>query len=304
VKRRRGSTLKLATALGAALAAAACKPTPVPQPAPVEQAATPLIEGREDLPEEQRSPDLFGAWLVERVEAPDPALQDRSWDMILLVGVRQLEVLSQCVTIGPFDYGRTEGGGIAIRQPSTQPSRPRPSGKPAPVIVQCARALSPAEQALPRIFFAATDVERVGQNAISISGPSGALLLRRPSGALRNPRGQSPAPRTPLLLGAWRLVSIDGRAVQPAERVELLLRPRHLEWRSGCVHEVKELQVEGYVLHPGETEPFPVCERGRSEAERSLGKLFKAAVTADMMENGALTLHGSGVAAAFQPLTN
>lgn len=221
--------------------------------------------------------------------------------MILLVGLRQLEVLSQCVTIGPFDYDRTAGNGIVIRQPS---AKPRPKAAPgAPVVSQCARGLSPAEQALPRIFFAASEVKHEGPDRISISGPSGSVTAQRPEGVLRNPRGNRPAPAMPLLLGAWRFVTIDGRTLEPAQRMELLLRPRHVEWRSGCVSEVRYLHVEGNVLHPGENEPFPVCERGRSPAELSAGKLLDDPVTARMREDGALTLSGSGVTAELQPLT-
>ncbi|MEA1014768.1 hypothetical protein [Sphingosinicella sp. LY1275] len=283
--------------IGASLLAAACSPS-APEPAPQAAAAvTHIAEPRQDLPEEQRSPDLFGAWLVEAVEAPKPVARDRSWDMVMLVGVRQLELLSQCVTIGPFDYGRTPGGGIAVRQPVAPPRAGR-----SPPPVQCARALSPAEAAMPAVLLGATDVQRQADGMVLVAGPRGSALLRRPEGALRNPRGQAPPPRVPPLLGAWRFVSVDGRALPPGEEMELLLRPSRLEWRSGCVSAVRALRRDGDTLRAGESDMFPVCERGRSEAERSAERLFAGSVTPRMAADGRLRLEGSGVTAELVPL--
>lgn len=285
--------------IGASLLAAGCTP-PEPEPAPPAAApVTPVAEPRQDLPEEQRSPDLFGAWLVDGIEAPKPVARDRSWDMVLLVGVRQLELLSQCVTIGPFDYGRTPGGGIAVRQPVAVP---RSSASPPPA--QCARALSPAEAAMPAVLLGATDVRRQADGRVLVAGPRGSALLRRPEAALRNPRGQAPPPRVPPLVGAWRFVSVDGRALSPGEEMELLLRPSRLEWRSGCVSDVRELHREGDSLRAGESDMFPVCERGRSEAERAVERLLSDGVAAQTSPDGRLRLQGSGVTAQLVPLTS
>ncbi|WP_324750744.1 hypothetical protein SH591_04735 [Sphingomonas sp. LY54] len=287
------------TLIGASLLAAACTPAaeaPLP-PAAADRDAR-VEAPRQDLSDEQRSPDLFGAWLVEGIEAPKPVARDRSWEMVLLVGVRQLELLSQCVTIGPFDYGRTSGGGIAVRQPVAPPRAE------APPPAQCARALSPAEAAMPAVLLSATDVQRRQDGTVLLAGPRGSALLRRPEGALRNPRGQAPPPRVPLLLGAWRFVSVDGRTVPPGEAMELLLRPTQLEWRSGCVSAVRALHREGDTLRAGESDMFPVCERGRSEAERSAERLFAGSVTTRMDADGRLRLEGSGVTAELVPLAS
>jgi hypothetical protein len=103
-------------------------------------------------------------------------------------------------------------------------------------------------------------------------------------------------------LGAWRLASIDGRTIAPDAGIELLLRPRYLEWRSGCVAEVRELEREGDRLLPGKADPYPVCERGRSKAELLAGRLFSGAVALQMSPDGRLRLQGSGVAAELEPL--
>ena len=284
--------------IAAALSVAACKQTEAPPAPPALDQIAQSAEPRRDLPEEQRSPDLFGAWLVQAVSTPEAALQDRSWDMVLLVGVRQLELLSQCVTIGPFDYGRTVGGGIAVRQSSVAP-RPGPA---APAPVQCARTLSPAERAIPPILLASSEVRRRSDGSVVLSGGAGALTVRRPSGALRNPRGASPPPRVPPALGAWRFVKVDGRTIAPAHTMELLLRPKHLEWRSGCVSEVKTLGREADTLVLSDSDAFPVCERGRSEAERLAERLFSGKVAFRMGAEGRLRLRGSGVTAELDPL--
>jgi len=265
-------------------------------PPPADQIVR-TAEPRQDLPEEQSSPDLLGAWLVQTVTTPDPAPQYRSWDMILLVGVRQLELLSQCITIGPFDYGRTVGGGIAVRQTSVSP-RPGMAATPP----QCARALSPAERAISSILLAASVVKRQRDGTVWLSGRAGALTIRRPQGALRNPRGQVPPPRVPPPLGAWRFVSMNGRTLAADQAMELLLRPMHLEWRSGCVSEVKELRRERDRLVPSAGDGFPVCERGRSDAERLAERLFAGSIAFRMDPEGRLRLEGAGVTAELDPL--
>lgn len=281
----------------ALVALSSCKPVQAPPapPAVAEPVAAPAAP-RQDLPEEQRSPDLFGAWRVERIAAPGPAPIDGSWDMILLVGLRQIEILSQCVTIGPFDYGRTVGGGIAVGPTAV---RPRPGTTTPP---QCARALSSGEQAIGSVLFDASEVRRDATGAVALAGRAGIVTLRRPPGALANPRGQAPPPALPPTLGAWRFSSVDGRVLAPGQEMELLLRPSHLEWRSGCVGEVRELGREGNRLVPGASDPFPVCERGRSDAELAVGRLVERAIDVRMMPDGRLTLKGSGVTATLEPL--
>ena len=221
--------------------------------------------------------------------------------MVLLLGNRQLEILSQCVTIGPFDYGRTVGGGISVRQPGPQPQSKAAGLGPAPV--QCARALSPDEQALPRVLLAARKVTPTAGGRATLSGPGGSLVIRRPSGPLSNPRRQVPPPRLPSALGAWRVLSIDGRSLGAAEQIELLLRPHWIEWRSGCVNEARILGRGGDGLMPGETDPFPVCERGRSPAELAMERLTAGAIATRMTPAGLLTLTGSGVTVELVPLT-
>ena len=86
--------------------------------------------------------------------------------------------------------------------------------------------------------------------------------------------------------------------------MELLLRPHWLEWRSGCVSEVRELRTKRGLLVPGASDPFPVCERGRSEGELGVERLFAGSVSSRMERNGRLTLQGSGVTAQLEPLTS
>lgn len=288
-------------ALGAAALASGCGPSPTPPAQPVPQASSVQSEPRLDLPEEQRSTDLFGAWLVESVAAPDPLRDAAGWDQVLLVGVRQLQILSQCITIGPFAYERTEGGGIAVRLQDVQPLASNVPPAPAPVV--CARTLTPAERKLGPLLLAAHNVERQPDGTVLISGPAGSLAVRRPAGPLANPRGEAPAPRLPPLIGAWRFVSIAGRPVVPGQQMELLLRPRAMEWRSGCVSEVRALDYRSERLIPGEQDPFPVCERGRSEAEQAASRLFAGPVTPRMRQDGGLRLEGSGIVAELEPLT-
>jgi hypothetical protein len=294
------SSLKFTTAVGAVLAAAACNQSQPPAAPPRPDRAVQAPEPRPDLPEEQRSPDLYGTWLVESVSVPNPLPRDRFWNQILLVGSRQLEVISQCVTIGPFDYGRTVGGGIAVSQP---PATPGPGRIGTPPIAQCARGLSPAEQALGPLLLAARDVKLGTEGAVTLTGRAGSITLRRPEGVLRNPFSQTPPPRIPPLLGAWRFVRVDGQALSSTHNMELLLRARHVEWRSGCVSEVRLLSHDRNILTPGEIDSFPVCERGRSEAEEAVGRLLADKVVIRMSEDGQLGLEGSGVTAELAPLT-
>ena len=294
--------------LGMALIASACGPAQTPPGAQEPETSVAIQrpdaahpEPRSDLPTEQRTPDLFGTWLIETVAKSGAGPRERYSDMILLVGNRQLEVLSQCVTIGPFDYARTAGGGIVISQPEVRP-RP-PSAAPAPAPVQCARALSPAEQALAPILLAARTVTPGRGGTVALAGQAGTVAMRRPAGALANPRGQAPPPRTPPLLGTWQLVALDGRPLIADERIELLLRPGRIEWRSGCVNETRTLSRDRDSLILGEVDPFPVCERGRSPAERALETLLSAALKARTSADGRLTLQGSGVIAELAPLT-
>jgi hypothetical protein len=297
---------RLAFALCSALIAGACQPSPKSAASPDPDTAVasprpgaPASEPRADLPTEQRTPDLFGSWTIETVAAPGVDLRERYWDMTLFVGNRQLEILSQCVTIGPFDYARTVGGGIVVT-PAQPRARP-PAAPGVPVLAQCARGHTPQEQALPRILLAARDVTHDGRGTVTLTGKAGSIVMRRPAGALANPRGRTPPPATPPLLGAWRLFSLGGRQI--GDRIELLLRPRTVEWRSGCVNEARTLHIDRDSLVPGEVDPFPVCERGRSEAEEALERLLSARVAARTSANGRLTLSGSGVAAEFVPLT-
>lgn len=272
---------------------------PAPPAAAVAGAAP--VEGRDDLPEEQRSPDLFGSWLVVTITNSAGVPQDRYHDMILLVGSRQLEIISQCVSVGPFDYGRASGGGINIRQ---QEARLVVEGsRPPPPPVMCARARSPAERAAGPALLSASRVERRADGAVTLAGEQGALLLRRPPSAFTNPYGNSPPPPRPPLVGAWRFVAVNGRTLPEDERMELLLRPGHIEWRSGCVHDVRELTVDRDILRPNASDPFPVCERGRSQAEQAIERLLEALVVTRMSREGKLRLEGSGVTAELAPLT-
>ena len=278
----------------------ACDAAEPPRSTPPEsQPSSRPPEPRQDLPEEQRSVDLFGAWLVESVSAPRSPDQRPSREMILLIGNRELEILSQCVTIGPYIYGRIVGGGIGVRVPGPAMSDGAGATPPPP---QCARALSPAEQAISPLLLAAEAVERKPDGSVMLKGEGGALLLRRPAGVLPNPRGEAPPPAVPPTLGAWRFVRINGRPVPPGEAMELMLRPGRLEWRSGCVNEVRSLARKGDALLSGPVDPFPICERGRSGMERAATRLFEAAVTASMTRDGSLRLEGSGIAAQLEPL--
>jgi hypothetical protein len=76
-----------------------------------------------------------------------------------------------------------------------------------------------------------------------------------------------------------------------------------IEWRSGCVNEARTLGVEGERLLPGAVDPFPVCERGRSEAEQAIGRLVAGPIDTVLQRSGRLTLTGSGVTARLVPLT-
>ena len=290
----------------AILAAGGCKPaegpsTPQEPGAPVASGATPALPGaRQDLPEEQRTPDLFGAWRVESVAAPDRRIHYDSMPMLLLVGNRELQILSQCITIGPFDYARTPGGGIAISQAVVTPRPPGSDVAPAPV--QCARALSPAEGTLGPLLLTARTVKPEADGGVVVAGSAGAMTIRR-LGVLPNPGGEAPPPRVPPLLGAWRVLVIDGRRLNEySQRMELLLRPAHIEWRSGCINSTKTLTLDGATLIPGEAEPFPVCERGRTEAEDAMSRLLDRPIAARMEHDGGLGLSGSGVAAELAPL--
>lgn len=294
---------RLALGIVSALVLSACQPAPTPPASPDPDASVEAPrsnaapEPRADLPTEQRSPDLFGSWLVETVATPGAPLRERYWDMALLVGNRQLEILSQCVTIGPFDYGRTDGGGIVVSQPALRP-RLSPSD---PVPSQCARGLTPAEQAAAPILLAARTVKHDPSGAVTVAGEAGSLVLRRPVGALANPHSQTPPPKTPPLLGAWRLATLGGREVR--ERIELLLRPTRIEWRSGCVNESRALRSDRNRLLPGEVDPFPVCERGRREGEKAMERLLSGPVEARTSADGRLRMSGSGVTAELVPLT-
>lgn len=294
---------RFATLLGLAVVVGGCEPGNAPPAPPLSAQSAPPVQGRQDLPEEHRSLDLFGAWMIERVVAPGAVPQGRSHGMVLFVGNREVEVLSQCVTIGPFDYGRTGGGGVSISPPSPRPLVPGYGPAPPPPAPRCARALSPAERSLPAILFTASSVRREASGAVILTGDAGSVVLRRPAGALANPRGQAPSPSLPPLLGAWRFERIHGTALSVDQRAELLLRPRHIEWRSGCVHEVRATSVEGTTLLPGDIYPFPICERGLNEAEVALGRLFQAPVATQMSLDGRLALAGSGVRAELAPLT-
>lgn len=86
-------------------------------------------------------------------------------------------------------------------------------------------------------------------------------------------------------------------------RMELLLRPRQIEWQSGCVNEARQLDRDGDMLVPGPVDAFPICERGRSEAEVAIETLFAAPIAANMGQKGELTLVGSRVRAELAPLT-
>jgi hypothetical protein len=145
-------------------------------------------------------------------------------------------------------------------------------------------------------------VERDATGTVTVAGEAGSIVMRRPRGALANPRGNVPAPVTPPLLGTWRLQSLDGNGLRAGERIELLLRPNRIEWRSGCVNESRALGSDRDRLLPGEVDPFPVCERGRSEAERAMGRLSSGPITARTAADGRLTLNGSGVTAELEPL--
>jgi hypothetical protein len=99
------------------------------------------------------------------------------------------------------------------------------------------------------------------------------------------------------------VLSLDGDVLRSGERIELLLRPQHIEWRSGCVNEARLLRHDGGRLIPGEVDPFPVCERGRSDAEEAMERLLSAPVAFRIGADGRLSLQGSGVVAELAPLT-
>lgn len=284
---------------GASLAAAGC-----------EQAAPPRISAasgvdqaspRNDLPGEQRSTEFFGSWLVRILSANGTALQNYASDMILLVGINQLEVISQCVTIGPFEYFRTSTGGIRVEQIEVHPRR-GPAASPAPV--QCARALSPAEAAVGPLLLGATEIQARTDGTVLLSGDEGTMILSRPAGTLKNPRGQAPPPPVPPSLGAWRFLTVNGRTLPSNEKMELLLRPGHIEFRSGCVSDVRGLRRDGDHLLPGDVEPIAACERARSPTEALVETLISAPVATRMERDGRLRLHGSGVTAELVPLTS
>ncbi len=166
------------------------------------------------------------------------------------------------------------------------------------------RGISPPMSDLARTERAGYDMALIWQvhnNSYAVFPILRSDVAPRSHGAFQNPRGQAPPP-VPPSLGAWRLASIDGRTIAPDASIELLLRPRYLEWRSGCVAEVRELEREGDRLLPGKADPYPVCERGRSKAELLAGRLFSGAVALQMRPDGRLRLQGSGVAAELEPL--
>jgi hypothetical protein len=292
---------RLALLLGAVFASAGCEQAEAP-PAPAPAPAGPAFEPRQDLPEETRALDLFGAWLVTSVRAPAPVQWEQGHQTLLLAGSRQLEILSQCVRIGPFTYGRLDRDGIAISQ--SEPTVAPAPDRDVPPPVQCTRTLSPMESILPRILLTAERVVRQADGSVLLSGQAGALVLRRPDGALANPRGEAPPPERPPLIGAWRFVEVNERPLPAGGAIELLLRPPIIEWRSGCVNEARMLMVDGDRLLPGPVDPFPVCERGRDETELAIGRMTSGPIVTRMQRNGRLSLSGSGVTAELVPLTS
>jgi hypothetical protein len=295
---------RLALLLGAALASAGCEPRQAP-PAPAPAAAQPTVEPRQDLPDEVRALDLFGAWSVDAIVAPTNVRWDQGWPMTLLAGSRQVEILSQCVTIGPFDYGVASGGLLTMRMPEApREAANSPTLPPRPAPVQCARALSPAEQMASRILLRAERGVSGPDDTVILESAVGSLRLRRPPGPLANPRGNVPPPERPPLIGAWRFVQVNGRTLPPGGSMELLLRRPIIEWRSGCVNEARTLSVEGDRLLPGPIDPFPVCERGRSQAELAIARLTSGPILTTMQRSGRLTLTGSGITAELVPLTS
>jgi hypothetical protein len=292
-------TARLAFLLAAASASTGCERAQVP--APPSAPAAPRLQPRQDLPEEVRALDLFGAWLADPEPAQGEAGMDQGWPTVLLAGSRQLQVVSQCVTIGSFAYGMKERGKIVIFEPEVPPLS---SPGRVPPLVQCARALSPTEARLGPLLLNADRAVRQSDGTITLSGKAGALRLRRPAGALANPVGQTPPPALPPLLGAWRFVRVQGRDLPQGEQMELLFRPPFMEWRSGCVNEARGLtSVQDGRLTLGPIDPFPVCERGRSEAELAVARLTSGPIQTSMQRDGRLRLDGSGITAELVPLT-
>ena len=242
--------------LAAALAVvAACKPAEpagnalhaLPPPAP--QRAAPV------------TPDaLFGQWQLVRLGG---AALPEGAAIHLLVGHSGVEAVSQCVAFG-------------FRLPG-QPPPPRfPS---IPVQPVCARALSPAEERFSAVVNPILRMERRAGGQVALIGEEGEAVIARPASPVTNPFANAPRPDPRLMWGAWHVAAADGRPVGGGERIEILFGRRAVDGRSGCVpmHWAHEQQGETLTF-ARLAAPVPVCERGLSEAERGVERVFSGHV--------------------------
>jgi hypothetical protein len=169
--------------------------------------------------------------------------------------------------------------------------------------VQCARALSPDEQIASRILLTAERALRRPDGSVVIQSQAGSLLLRRPPAALANPRGNVPSARAPA--ADRRLALRRGERAHPPARRSHGAPPAPLDDRValGLRQRSADARRRGRTPAAGGVDPFPVCERGRSEAEQAIGRLVAGPIDTVLQRSGRLTLTGSGVTARLVPLT-
>lgn len=235
------------------LALLACSPAPIPAP----EREKPQTAPSGPTPALPHAPATLGLWQLETLNGLDLA-NSRDYPVYLAAMQQRLFIASQCV---PFFFRVEEIAG-GVRVSDAMPS-------PTPAI--CARALTPVEALLPKVFLAAKGMELRGPDRLVVTGPEGQAVFVRPAAPVTNPFGYAPEPKTAIPFGDWRVLSINGRAVEGQEPVWLVFGFGRMEAFSGCVVMARSLVLTpDHILFGPAPLDAPVCERGYTDQEQVL----------------------------------
>jgi hypothetical protein len=240
--------------LSLGLALLACSPAPAPAPAREK----PEIAPARPAAALTHAPNTLGLWQLESLSGLDDVARSNGYPVYLAVMQERLFIASQCV---PFFFRATPARG-GVRVSDAMPS-------PTPAI--CARTLSPVEALLPQVFLAANGMKLRAPDRLAVSGPNGEAVFVRPANPVINPFGNSPEPAPTILFGDWRVLSINGQAVEGQEPIWLVFGFGRMEVFSGCVVMARSmlLRTDRILFGPAQLDA-PVCERGYSDLERAL----------------------------------
>lgn len=248
------------------LALLACAPSPEDASAAAAQ----------EVVEQYRS--FEGQYVVTYVNEAAPEIGIEGSEPTVTVSAGRIHFQSQCI-YRDWSYSRN---GTEIE--TGRYTYPETGG----LVGMCARGFMPGEEAIIAALSEAKEVRFV-PHGLWFSGEKGTVQMRRV------PSAEELASRAVDLTGEWRVLSLDGKALEEGDAIALSADWSGIWWEPGCAGQGVMYRIEGnaFVSPP----PLPqgmVCDIGFSPTLPKIWEAMRASDRIEQRADGQVLISGGG----------